>query len=162
MNISPDGITVRFNTEPEELFLAEKSDKKSNTVRIIDHHEYQHLQKKLPLKIIIAHQHEIFLRTITHVYVSEMILGKYLAIFSWTNKNYHHPIPHENEKDLCAHTMSIDAGEPTIDDKFTAITISKGTLAILQSIAHGRSMDSVIRQFCEANLAVKRQEVGPL
>jgi len=85
MNISPDGKTVRFKTEPEALFLAEKSGAKPNTVRIIDAYEVEQLRIHEPEKIIVQHQQEIILRTITHVYVSDMVLGKYIAIFSWTN-----------------------------------------------------------------------------
>ncbi|MEA1957589.1 MAG: hypothetical protein U9N01_04460 [Euryarchaeota archaeon] len=83
MNISPDGVTVRFKTVPEELFLAEKSGAKSNIVCILDADEYKQLRQREPQKIIIQHEQEIFLRTLTHVYVSDMILGKYLAVFSW-------------------------------------------------------------------------------
>ena len=83
MSVSHDGKAVRFQTAPIELFEAEKSGAKSNTVRIIDAYERDRIQEKLPEKIIIQYQQEIFMRTITHVYVSEQILGKYLAIFSW-------------------------------------------------------------------------------
>jgi len=86
MNISPDGKTVRFKTEPEALFLAEKSGAKQNTVCIIDAYEVEQLRKHEPEKIIVQYQQEILLRTITHVYVSNGILGRYLAIFSWHHK----------------------------------------------------------------------------
>ena len=116
MNISHDGKTVSFKTVPEELFLAEKSGAKPNTVRIIDHYEYKQLKKKQPEKIMIRHKHGIFLRTLVHVYVSEMILGKYLAIFSWTNVKHLHTISADNNFDPLAHTMSLGAtAEPPID-----------------------------------------------
>lgn len=133
MNISPDGFTVRFKTEPEDLFYSEKSGAKPNTVRIIDHYERQQLKKKLPHKIIIQHGQEIFLRTITHVYVSEMILGKYLAIFSWTNEKHHHPGLNENDPNALAHTMSIDEVEPAIDLIQTAILIPRRLVADLNT-----------------------------
>lgn len=131
MNISPDGVTVRFKTETEDLFYSEKSGAKPNTVRIIDSYERQQLKKELPHKIIIQHGEEIFLRTVTHVYVSEMVLGKYIAIFSWTNEKHHHPIPNE-DPDPKAHTMSLDeAREPSIDTSQTAILIPRTLLADL-------------------------------
>jgi hypothetical protein len=99
MNISPDGVTVRFKTEPEDLFLSEKSGAKPNTVRIIDHYERQQLEKKLPQKIIIQYRQEIILRTITNVYVSEKILGKYLAIFSWIDEKHHHLAARYEDRD---------------------------------------------------------------
>lgn len=108
MNISPDGMTVRFKTEPEELFEAEKSGAKPNTVRILDKYECEELEKKNPKKIIIQHQQEIFLRTITHIHVTKFFFGKTIVIFSWTNEKHQHPIPDEKGLDYLAHTMSID------------------------------------------------------
>jgi hypothetical protein len=86
MKISHDGTTVSFKTEPEELFLAEKSDAKSNTVRILDIDEYHQLRKADPKKIIIQHQQEVFLRTLTHRHVTEIIFGKVIVVFSWRHK----------------------------------------------------------------------------
>jgi hypothetical protein len=85
MNISHDGVTVRFKTEPEELFLAEKSGAKSNTVRIIDNDEYEMLNARTPKKIIIQYQEEIFLRTLTNLHFAKLF-GKVIVIFSWANK----------------------------------------------------------------------------
>lgn len=87
MKISHDGTTVSFKTKPEELFQLEKSGAKSNTVRILDYDEYQQLKKSNPKKIIIQYQQEIFLRTITNIYVTEDVLGKVIVVFSWTNKS---------------------------------------------------------------------------
>ena len=109
MNISPDGMTVRFKTEPEELFQLEQSGVKSNTVRILDYSEYQQLKKNNPKKIIIQYQQEIFLRTITNIYVTEDVLGKVIVIFSWTNEKHHHPIPGDTEPCAsCKHSQSLD------------------------------------------------------
>ena len=161
MNINSDGTTVRFKTEPEWLFRAEKSGAKSNTVRLIDEDEFKQLKKKRLVKITIQHQQEIFIRDITHVYVSEMILGKHLAIFSWAHNEHHHIVDAKTDHDTLAHTMSPDAlQEPTIDLLFT-LSVSKRTLAILQGLAHGRTMDSVIRELHEAYLAKRFEEVGP-
>ena len=130
MNISPDGVTVRFYTEPEAIFIAEKTGVKPNTVRIIDANEKRQLKELEPEKIIIQFQQELFIRTLTHVYVSEMVLGKYLAIFSWTNEKHHHHTARGNDSDIGAHTMSIDE-EPPIDLSQTAILISRSLLADL-------------------------------
>jgi hypothetical protein len=233
MKISPDGKTVSFKTEPKELFLAEKSGIKSNTVRILDIDEWLQLKEKDPKKIIIQCQQEIFLRTLSNIHFGGVILGKVIAIFSWRNeeeeldcesttyassldaielstdekfvcvtisRNLHHLLgsiahgqsmnsiiqeiyevwcysrcaknysPHppsttsaDDKTDHEVHIMSpYSPSESAIGDKNIPIIISRETLAILQSIAHGRSMNSVIRQFCEANLAVKRQEEDPL
>lgn len=83
MNISPDGTTVRFKTATKELFEVEKSGAKSNTVRIIDAHEYLQISKKPPKKIVIQYKQEIILRVLSHVYVTDRIFGFYVAIFSW-------------------------------------------------------------------------------
>jgi hypothetical protein len=93
MNISADRSTVRFKTEPEELFLAEKSGTKSNTVRILDIDEWRQLKEQDPKKIIIQYQQEIFLRTLSNIHFGGVILGKVIAIFSWTNENHHHAPP---------------------------------------------------------------------
>jgi len=153
MNISPDGKTVRFKTEPAALFLAEKSGAKPNTVRIIDAHEYEQLQIHEPEKIIAQHQQEIILRTITHVYVSDMVLGKYIAIFSWNpNEKHPHSSPDEQVSDPEAHIILPDLPtEPSSDDAFVAVTISRNLFHSLQLIAHGRSMNMVIRELYEAS-----------
>ena len=123
MNISPDGVTVRFTTEPEELFRAEMSGAKPNTARLINANEKSQLEKYEPKKIIIQFQQEFFLRTITHVYVSEMILlEKYLAVFSWTNEDHQHVIAGPCKDDLLAHTMSLDQ-EPPIDTPQSVIRL---------------------------------------
>ena len=85
MNISYDRTTVSFKTEPEELFEAEKSGAKSNTVRILDLDEWRSLKNR-PQKIIIQHQQEVFLRDITNIHFGGVILGKVIAIFSWQHK----------------------------------------------------------------------------
>ena len=85
MNISYDGSTVSFKTEPEELFLAEKSGAKLNTVRILDVSEANQI-KCPPKKIIIQYQQEIFLRQLTHICIAGEALGKAIVIFSWANE----------------------------------------------------------------------------
>ena len=51
--------------------------------------------------------------------------------------------------------------EPTINDKFPTITVSKEILAMLQSIEpHGRTMNSVIQELYEAYLYKRHSEVG--
>lgn len=95
MNISPDGVSVRFKTEPEELFEAEKSGAKPNTVRIVDQDEYLRLVKANPKKILIQHQQEIFLRTITNVHATEGVFGKVIVVISWTNEKHHHQVQRE-------------------------------------------------------------------
>lgn len=108
MNISHDNVTVSFKTESKELFEAEKSSAKANIVEIIDGYEYAQLTKKLPKKIIIQYKQEIFLRTLSHIYFSGMILGSYLAIFSWINEKHHHPTSISEKPDIRDHTMSLD------------------------------------------------------
>lgn len=138
MKISNDGKRVSFKTEPEELFLAEKSGAKSNTVRILDLEEWRLLKRYDPKKIIIQYQQEIFLRTLTNIHFGGMILGKVIAIFSWRLQ----PTPSET------------------DDAFTAVTISRNLLGLLQSIAHGRSMNMVIRELYEASQYKRYEEEG--
>ena len=86
MSISHGGTTVRFKTEPEELFLAEKSGAKSNIVRILDASEADQIKQDPPKKIIIQHQQEVFLRTLTNICIAGEALGKVIVIFSWTNE----------------------------------------------------------------------------
>jgi len=113
MNISPDGVTVRFTIiNDDALFNAEKSGAKSNTVRIIDQYDRERLRKQLPQKIIIQNRDEIFLRTLTNVYVSDRVLGKYLAVFSWANEKHHHHTARENESCIGDHNLSIDEEPP--------------------------------------------------
>jgi hypothetical protein len=95
MNISYDGKRVTFKTAPKELFEAEKSGTKPNTVRILDIEEYHQLRKHNPKKIIIQYQHEIFLRTITNIHATKGVFGKVIVVISWTNERYHHTIPEE-------------------------------------------------------------------
>ena len=180
MNISPDGVTVRFKTEPEDLFMAEKSGVKPNTVRIIDYYERQQLKMKLPQKIMIQHGQEIFLRTVTHVYVSEMILGKYIAIFSWTNERHHH------DPTIGAHSVPVEPGPhnasvdsvpevpiiPSIKDDFHVHTMSLDELAplllprtlILDLDRHlqGKSHAEFVRGLLEMYLIKLARERGPL
>jgi len=87
MNISHDGTTVSFKTEPEELFLAEKSGRKSNTVRVLDKKEYFRLVNLAPEKIVIQYQHEIFRRTISDSRVVGDLLGKLIVVLSWRDES---------------------------------------------------------------------------
>jgi len=113
MNISPDGFTVRFTIiNDDALFNAEKSGAKSNTVRIIDQYDREKLRKQLPQKILIQSQDEIFLRTLTNVYVSDRVLGKHLAVFSWANEEHHLNTARENESRIGDHNLSIDEEPP--------------------------------------------------
>jgi hypothetical protein len=116
MNISHDGVFVRFKTEPEELFLAEKSGVKSNTVRILDLDEWKRINSSPPKKIIIQHEHEVFLRTLTHIYKAGILLGKVIAIFSWTHEKHNQTIP-EQDPDKIAHINSV-CYEPSIDERY--------------------------------------------
>jgi hypothetical protein len=174
MNISFDGVTVRFKTEPEELFLAEKSGAKPNTVRIIDKDEYEMLNTHTPKKIIIQYQEEIFSRTLTNLYFAKLF-GHVIVIFSWTHPKKHpesdhvHVMTKQDPYSPLSHSMSLNepgnhsdsvetcqsVEEPSIDKRFAAITISNGTLALLQSIAHGRTMNMVIRELYEAHIGNK-------
>jgi hypothetical protein len=95
MRISHDGSTVSFKTEPKELFEAEKSGAKPNTVRIVDQDEYIRLVKANPKKIIVQHQQEIFLRTITNIHATEGVFGKVIVVISWKNENHHHAATRE-------------------------------------------------------------------
>jgi hypothetical protein len=95
MKISHDGTTVGFKTEPKELFEAEKSGAKPNTVRILDIDEYHQLRKANPKKIIVQYQQEIFLRTIINLHVTEGVFGKVIVVISWTNEKHHHQVQRE-------------------------------------------------------------------
>lgn len=108
MNISPDWLTVRFHTEPNELFEAEKSGAKPNTVRILDANEYRQLRQANPQKIIIQHEQEFFVRTITHIYVTDIIFEKVAVVISWINEKHHHPTSISEKPDIRDHTMSLD------------------------------------------------------
>lgn len=107
MKIDHDGTTVTFKTEPEELFLAEKSGAKSNTVRFLDLDEWRLSKKSNPKKIIVQYKQEIFLRTLTSIYFGGVVLGKVLAIFSWQSNEKHNPFKHIPGIDF-KHIPSID------------------------------------------------------
>jgi hypothetical protein len=68
---------------------------------------------------------------------------------------------------ICRALFYLDPGvdtpieEPSIDERFAAITISNGTLSLLQSIAHGRTMNIVIKELYEAYIEKKSAERGP-
>jgi hypothetical protein len=156
MTISPDGISARFN-EPRELFDVEQSGAKQNTVKFIDAYEAHQIRNTPPTKIFISCQQEIFCRTLTDVHLSGEILGKVIATFSWANLGHWHGISYNP----CTEEAPASE-EPSIDERFVAITISKGTLALLQSVAHGRTMNAVIRDLHEAYLKKKAEERGPL
>jgi hypothetical protein len=234
MNLSPDGVTVRFKTAPEERFLAEKSGAKPNTVRIIDAYEADLIRHTPPTRIIIQNQQEVFIRTLTDIHLNYGILGKVLAIFSWIHEEHHHSMSeHDLDQEAHIHSMPYEPGnydlhaeegnskeepsiDPTrsleeqgslryeqtikistslrkkldsyrftkmydtfisellanyipsadkqqsIDERFVAITISRGTLSLIQSIAHGRTMNKVIQELYEAYVFQISQERGPL
>ena len=160
MKISPDGTTVSFKTEPEELFLAEKSGDKPNTVRILDALEADFIKREPPTKIIIQYQQEIFQRTITNI-SGGVIYGKDIVIFSWTNEEHHHTIFNNTGRDPCAHTMSFDevaaetcpaTEQPSLDHNFVAIGISKQMFNTLRNRFSGRTMNSVIQELYETFL----------
>ena len=132
MNISPDGYTVRFKTEQKELFEAEKSGVKSNTVRILDYYEYKQLKKRNPKMIIIQRQQEIFLRAITHMHFTEIIFGKVIVVISWARLKTHHQRTDE---------------EPPLDVQ--AINISLGLLEKLDACRGVESYDVFIASLLE-------------
>ena len=162
MNISYDGVTVSFETESEELFLAEKSGTKSNTVRIIDQDERQQLKKELPEKIIIQHEQEIILRTLTHVYVSEMVLEKNIAIFSWTNEKHHHQTLDENDYNPYAHNLCLDKQELPIDLTHTTILIPRTLVADLNLQRRMTPIPEFISNLLEEYRTKRAEERGPL
>lgn len=135
MNISVDGVTVRFKTEPEELFEAEKSGAKPNTVRILDAYEAGQIRRKPPTKIIIQHQQEIFLRTITNIHMTADFFGKVIAIFSWSN---------EIVRDPYAYTMGLDEQEPFPPLRYQAINVSLPLLKRLDAFRGEKTHDEVI------------------
>lgn len=149
MNISPDGVTVRFKTEPESLFEVEKSDAKPNTVRILDAYEADQIKRKHPTKIIIQYQREIFLRTITNIHLTPYFFGKVIAIFSWTNEEHHHTPPIAIERDPYAHTMSINEGiEPSI-----AEGLDRELQVTLDNLRGKLSLNELIRKMLDCYLA---------
>jgi hypothetical protein len=85
MNIRYDGVTVRFITEQQELFLTEKSGAKPNLLCLMDFDEWTLLKKHNPTKIIIQHQQEIFLRTLTNIHLEGEMLNTWVVTFSWTH-----------------------------------------------------------------------------
>jgi len=140
MNINHDGTTVSFKTKPEELFEAEKSGAKPNTVRIIDAYEADQIKHDPPTKIIIQYEQEVFLRTLTHICIAGELFGKVIVIFSWQGNEKHNPFKH---------IPGIDK-QSSEDDRFTVVTVSRNLHRLLQSIAHGRSLNSVIQELYEA------------
>ena len=156
MNISHDGTIVSFKTEPKELFLAEKSGAKSNIVCILDKDEYQQLRKADPKKIIIQYEQEVFLRTKTNLYVIEDVFGKVIFIFNWQGTEKYNPFKHISGIDKQLNSTPTpaedDPSEPSpTDDAFTVVTISRNLHRLLQSITHGRSLNSVIQELYEAS-----------
>ena len=150
MNISPDGVTVRFGIiDDDALYYAEKSGSKPNTVQIIDQHDREKLRKQLPQKILIQSQDDMFLRTLTNVHVSDRVLGKYLAVFSWTNEKHHHHTARENDSDIGDHYISADE-EPPIDLSQTAILISRSLLADLNWSRGAETLPAFISKLLES------------
>jgi len=143
MKISYDGKRVTLKTEHDDLFEAEKSGAKPNTVRIIDADEYKQLKKHKPKKIIIQHQQEIFVRTITYVYVSEQILGKYLTIFSWNPSPKSHPELEATDHGFEAHTIGLDQ-EPQIDLTQSSILLPRTLIHELIDLAGDRPLPELI------------------
>lgn len=190
MNISYDGTTVTFKTEPRELFAAEKSGTKPNTVRILDIDEYHQLRKQNPKKIVIQYRQEIFLRTITNLHVTEGVFGKVIVVISWTNEEHTptvEPGPHNVEPIPEVPTMpSISkcvaclkgmqevmehgpaTGAPKSEEAgfypphIVSITITKDTHKLLQGIAHGRSINTVIRELYQTYSDKLAEERGAM
>lgn len=160
MNISPDGITVRCKIIDEELFEAEKSGAKCNVMKLIDVYEFEELSKKLPEKIIVQHDQEIFLRALSHVYITDRVFGSYkFAIFSWTHNKHHHPIPSEEKPDLRAHNMSID--ELQLDEPplyVQAINISLPLREKLDNYRDDRTYDELISDMLKNYLSSPPQD----
>lgn len=153
MNISYDGTTVSFKTEPEELFLAEKSGAKSNTVRILDKDEYRQLRKADPKKIIIQYQQEIFLRTLTNLHVTDDVFGKVIVVFSWTNEEHNHTPTINIERDPYAHTMSLkEGGESSI-----AEGLSRELQVTLDNLRGKLSLNGLIRKMLDCYLTPPHQ-----
>jgi predicted transcriptional regulator YdeE len=73
------------------------------------------------------------------------------------------PEPHSVPIEQGDHSVGLQQeAKSSIDERFAAITISNSTLALLQSIAHGRTMNRVIKELYEAfifNLAKERGEI---
>lgn len=153
MNISPDGTTVTFKTAPKELFLAEKSGAKPNLLCLMDFDEWHLLKKHNPTKIIIQYQQELFIRTLTNIHLEGEMLNTWIVTFSWTHDQL-------DKKDETPAEMCQAVEEPSIDERFAAITVSNGTLALLQSIAHGRTMNMVIKELYEEYMCTRAKERG--
>ena len=150
MKISHDGTTVTFKTGPKVLFEAEKSGAKPNTVRILDYDEYLQLVKANPKKILIQHQQEIFLRTITHVYVTEDVLGKVIVVISWNEKHHHQvqreTVPHgpgDHTQSLVGpHSVPVEPGPHNLSPDY--IPEVPATPAICRCIDCIRGIDRVM------------------
>lgn len=174
MNISHDGMTVRFKTEPKELFEVEKSGVKSNTVRIIDTYEAERIQHKPPEKIIIHYQQEMFLRTLTDVHLNYNVLGKVIAIFSWTNEKHHHvPTlivgPHSVPVGPGDYHVSLDHDMKIKDDyhvhtksldEFAPILLPRTLILDLGRHRHGKSHAEFIQELFEMYLDTLTYERG--
>jgi len=150
MKISYDGKRVTLKTEHDDLFEAEKSGAKPNTVRIINSSDREELRKHLPQKILIQSQEEIFLRTLTNVYVSDKVLGKYLAVFSWTNEKHPLYTARENDSDPGAHIICTDE-EPQIDMSQTAILIPRSLLIDLNRSRGDETLPAFISKLLESH-----------
>jgi hypothetical protein len=151
MNIGPDGNSVRFQTKSKELFEAEKSGAKSNTVRIMDLEEWRLLRKCDPKKIIIQHQQEIFLRTITNIHYGGVLLGKVLGIISWQGNERHNPFKH---------IQGIDKSEPPL--YVQAINISLPLREKLDIARGDKTYDELIFKLLNDFIQKHAEEVGPL
>ena len=180
MNISPDGVTVRFKTEPEDLFMAEKSSAKPNTVRILDIDEYHQLRKHNPKKIIIQHQQEVFLRTITNIHATKGVFGKVIVVISWTNEEHHHAMPIEpgpgdhnmrldptgvclRNGETATETVKSDAaGAAPIDLSQIAILIPRTLLAGLNLQRRTTPIPEFISKLLEEYRTTRAEERGPL
>lgn len=225
MNISPDGVIVRFKTESEELFEWERLDRKANTVRILELDEWKRINASPPKKIIIQNnEQEVFIRTLTNIFRVGVLFDKVLVIFSWRNE--HNLAPNESGKDPYAHSVSLEEmdvvgdyeseisprvhTEPTqtriktptspillpialiadlmrhrrnrtldefiselladyenhleerVRDGFVAVLLSDSMLYRLQNIAHGRTINMVIRELYESYRDKTAEEVDPL
>jgi len=186
MKISYDRKTVTFKTIQDNLFEAEKSGTKANTVRIIDADELKQLKKQEPEKIIIQHNQEIISRILTHVFVSEEILGKYLAVFSWNQIDMsqsaillprtlihrliglagNRPLPEfiasmVNLYSAPLHQQSPDRTfedeEVKLDKMFTTVSISKLLLYDLERISHGRTVNMTIGQLYKEHVLAESE-----
>lgn len=109
MDLSPDGKTLRVQSESSVMFNAEKSGKKTNTTLIISSEDRSLLFQQSPKKIVVGYSNELFLRDISDISTIGSLSEKLIVTISWIQNQHHHVTSHE--KSDGDHSQTIDSEE---------------------------------------------------